>query len=143
MSTEKRKNHRSEAIPLPLAVLLGSLCAVLCGLLLLLLFAFFVNRADDPSSMVKPFSLAALYIGCAVGGALSMRRCNGKSGYLAAAISALLLSVCSVFASICTGGSAFSIWQTALLYLGIFLSFLFGAFLGKKRSSPRKRRKHR
>ena len=143
MSTEKRKNHRSEAIPLPLTVLLGSFSAVLGGLLLLLLFAFFINRADDPTSMVKPFSLAALYIGCAVGGALSMRRCNGKSGYLAAAISALLLSVCSVFASICTGGSAFSIWQTALLYLGIFLSFLSGAFLGKKRSSPRKRRKRR
>lgn len=138
----RRPRTREKGTPFPTAILIGLATALGIGLLLLLIFTLFLYRAADPVALSGILSLVALYIGCAAGGFVTMKRTLDASGYSACGIAALATSALALAFCLICDGSGKGVISTIGYYAGIFAAFFAGAFLGRKRKAhPKSRRK--
>ncbi len=147
MNGRKRfsRNHasREKRTSIPMTIAIAFFSALAAGILLLIVFAFFLYRSSDPTPYSAALSLVALYLGCFIGGIAAMRKLLDASAYTAAGVSALIFSAIALAITLMRRGSCMNFISTIAYYAGIFAFFLAGAFIGRKRHSKTKARRKR
>lgn len=139
---QQRKN-RDNAVSFAGASIRGFIATAICGLALLLISSFIAYSREDPEALSLPLALAALYIGCLVGGTVCMRTLKDGSAYGAALLAVAVLNAATLIVSSAVGnGGGRALWMSLLLRGSSFLFAVAGVFLGTQRSHGRKHRRH-
>lgn len=137
-----KKPNREKSTSFPTAIIFGLLSALLSGIALLLLFAFFLYKKSDPALLSNILSLSALYPACIFGGFIAAQKSSSEHSFAASLVCAALMACLSIAINI-INNSPFKLITSVLYYLGIFAAFLVGAYIEKRRSSAYKRRRKR
>lgn len=145
---QKRKRthrHTAEEGSSPALLLqssaVGMGAALLCAMLLLLLGSLLCLRSSDPSKLLLPLGLGALYLSSLLGGIVTVRRHKSAVLLCGALCGVLLLGFFWVLSLFFQAQDRFSLPLSLLLRALVAVFSILGAFLGQKRSSKRLRRK--
>ncbi len=142
------RTHESEDVPLFQKVLINSLFGffgmALSGIALISIAAFIACACEDPSSMISPMALCALFPSAFIGGLISSKK-TGEAplycGILTAAVTGIAMLLCSL-CLVNIRSSEYHIWQRLFMHSMLTVFCILGAFAGniKRRPNPRKRR---
>ncbi len=117
------------------SVLWALLAATLTAAVLIFIFALWAYNCDDPSALVGPLGMAAFFVSCLTGGAVSRR---GEGNILTSLIFGIIfILVC--FALSLIFGSSRSMGAILLTYFGGLAAALLGGILfgGRRTKKPK------
>lgn len=113
--------------------------AVIFPIILVLIFTFYSCTLPDPDKFIFPFGLISVMSGAMAGGIASVRLTDGGmfSGIVVGGIYSLIAFILRVIFSV--GGGGVGPWLSILIYAGMVLVSLMGAYLGRPRDIGRSR----
>ena len=134
----KKRSFNAESLTTLQAILLGALLAAVAYLAATFAMSIISFGTADPTSLIGPLSLTALLVSGAVSALIITRVC-GERGVLIALLSSLLLALVLLICGLVASGGSLPIRCPVnyLCYVGISV---LTAFIGKKRSTRRRRR---
>ena len=134
----KKTSESERGILLP--ILKAQIVWIVSGAILLLIFSAVAFTMGDPSSVLKPLALTALYMSVAIGGIGAARGSEKPlfSGVLSGVVSAAIVFSLSLLPLYDSG---FEFGKSIILTLLIVPAALVGAIVGRPRAKSTKKRR--